>query len=170
LAWPEKDGELSAFFRWLTNTHAMRWRVAHHTVGYGPLYQSRFKSFPIEDDEPFLIVCRYVERNALSAGLVKRAEDWRWSSLWARLNGREELSRALCEWPVERPRNWVERVNQPLTAREIERVRTSIDRSRPLGGEQWVQRMAKRLHLEHTLRPPGRPKKPTEKRYRRNKQ
>jgi REP element-mobilizing transposase RayT len=33
---------------------------------------------PIQDDDHFLLVCRYVERNALRAGLVSRAEDWRW--------------------------------------------------------------------------------------------
>src|SRR6058998_898085 len=87
VAWPRHDGELTAFFRWLTHTHAMRWRVAHHTVGYGHLYQGRFKSFPIETDPSVLTVCRYVERNALTAGLVKRAEDWQWSSLWARMHG-----------------------------------------------------------------------------------
>ena len=84
---PENDGDLSDFFRWLAHTHAMRWRVAHHTVGYGHLYQGRFKSFPVQTDGHLLTLCRYVERNALTAGLVKRAQDWRWSSLWTRLNG-----------------------------------------------------------------------------------
>jgi putative transposase len=46
------------------------------------VYQGRFKSFPIQDDSHFLTVCRYVERNALRAELVGRAEDWRWGSLW----------------------------------------------------------------------------------------
>jgi putative transposase len=31
VVWPEEDGRLTAFFRWLTHTHAMRWRVAHRT-------------------------------------------------------------------------------------------------------------------------------------------
>jgi REP element-mobilizing transposase RayT len=44
--WPREDGELSAFLNWLTLTHTQRWRHAHHTVGYGPVYQGRFKSFP----------------------------------------------------------------------------------------------------------------------------
>src|SRR4051794_39439752 len=69
--WPDRDGQLSEFFRWLAHTHAMRWRVSHHSVGDGPLYQGRFKSFPVEQDEAFLMLCRYVERNALSAGLVR---------------------------------------------------------------------------------------------------
>jgi putative transposase len=157
VAWPRRDGELSEFFRWLTHTHAMRWRVSHQSVGDGPLYQGRFKSFAVEQDEDFLLICRYVERNALSAGLVKRAQDWRHGSLWTRLHGSAALRQVLCEWPVDRPRNWLERVNTPLTAREIERVRTSVERSRPLGSEEWLERTVKRLGLEHTVRREGRP-------------
>src|ERR1700729_1396164 len=87
--WPREDGELTDFFRWLAHTHAMRWRVSHHTVGYGHLYQGRFKSFPVQCDEHFLTVSRYVERNALAAQLVRRAQDWRWSSLWTRMHGED---------------------------------------------------------------------------------
>ena len=85
--WPEADGQLTAFFRWLIHTHAMRWRVAHRTVGHGPLYRGRFKSFPVQSDDHLLTILRYVERNALRAGLVARAEHWRWGSLWARTQG-----------------------------------------------------------------------------------
>src|SRR3954465_6567689 len=91
VVWPKTDGQVTDYFRWLAHTHAMRWRVAHRTVGYGHLYQGRFKSFPVQRDEHFLTACRYVERNALSAGLVRRAQDWRWGSLWARAHGGDEL-------------------------------------------------------------------------------
>jgi REP element-mobilizing transposase RayT len=74
--WPREDGELSAFLRWLTLTHSMRWHTHYHTTGTGHLYQNRFKSFPIEADDHLYTVLRYVERNALRANLVKRAEDW----------------------------------------------------------------------------------------------
>ena len=104
VVWPAADGQMSGFFRWLTLTHAVRWRVAHRTVGWGHLYRGRFKSFPIQRDENLLEVLRYVERNALSAGLVRRAEDWRWSSLWARRHGSAELRAVLHPWPVRRPR------------------------------------------------------------------
>ena len=30
---PKRDGELTSFFRWLSHTHAMRWRAAHRTIG-----------------------------------------------------------------------------------------------------------------------------------------
>ena len=60
--WPRKDGELTAFVRWLTHTHSMRWHAHFHTMGGGHLYQGRFKSFPIERDEHLYSVLRYVER------------------------------------------------------------------------------------------------------------
>ena len=156
---PTRDGELSAFFRRLAHTHAMRWRVAHRTVGYGPLYQGRFKSFPVQYDRHLTTVIRYVERNALTAGLVRRAEAWRWGSLWVRGHGEEAapLRAMLAEWPV--PREWVQRVNEPITPRELERLRASVARGRPYGDEPWTLRTAARLRLGHTLRPPGRPPK-----------
>jgi putative transposase len=41
-----------------------------------------FKSFPVQEDGHLLTVCRYVERNALRADLVERAERWAWGSLY----------------------------------------------------------------------------------------
>ena len=73
---------------------AMRWHVAHNTVGRGHLYQGRFKSFPVAEDGHFLTVCRYVERNALTANVVRRAEDWRWGSLWARRRAARSCGRS----------------------------------------------------------------------------
>ncbi len=80
---PQTDSQVTDYFRWLAHTHAMRWRVAHRSVGQGHLYQGRFKSFPVQSDEHFVTVARYVERNALSAGLVDRAEHWPFGSLRA---------------------------------------------------------------------------------------
>jgi putative transposase len=158
VVWPRAKGELTAHFRWLAHTHAMRWHVAHNTVGRGHLYQGRFKSFPVEEDEHFLMVCRYVERNALAAQLVERAEDWRWGSLWARRHGHKELKALLSDWPIARPRDWVRWVNKPLTEKEAAGLRTSIARNRPFGNEAWQKKLAKRLGLLHTLRGEGRPK------------
>ena len=154
---PKEDGDLTAFFRWLTHAHAMRWRVSHRTVGYGHLYQGRFKSFPVQEDGHFLDVCRYVERNALTAGLVQRAQDWRWGSLWAREHGSDALREILSAWPVDRPANWIRRVNQSIQDEELDRLRGCVNRGQPFGGETWTRKTAARLHLEHTLRREGRP-------------
>ena len=159
VVWPKTDGQLTAYFRWLAHTHAMRWRVAHRTVGYGPLYQGRFKSFPVQSDEHLLTVARYVERNAVGAGLVERAELWPYGSLRARLHAEDPTREILAEWPIERPADWVQRVNTPLSAGELNRLRCSVVRNRPFGTDAWTDRTARRLGLEHTLRPEGRPPK-----------
>jgi len=104
--WPRKDEQLSRFVGWLSLTHTQRWHAHHHNVGSGHLYQGRFKSFVIQADDHLLQVCRYVERNPLRAKLVRRAEDWRWGSLWRRTFGSVETRELISELPVERPANW----------------------------------------------------------------
>lgn len=74
---PLVDGEMSRFMAWIGGTHTKRYHAHYQTGGTGHVYQQRYKSFPIQDDEHVFVVCRYVERNALRAELVKRAEDWR---------------------------------------------------------------------------------------------
>jgi putative transposase len=159
VVWPENDGQLTDFFRRVAHTHAVRWRVSHGTVGYGPLYQGRFKSFPVQSDDHLLSLLRYVERNPLSAGLVEKAQLWQWGSLWSRVHGEDAIKALLSPWPVQRPANWTARVNAPLTAKELDRVRVSIERGRPYGSDEWVPQMVKELGLEHTVRPEGRPRK-----------
>ena len=88
--WPERDGDLGAFMQKLTITHVRNWQENRRRVGYGHLYQGRYKSFPVESDDHFYQVVRYVERNALRAEMVPRAEDWRWSSLWRHVHGAPE--------------------------------------------------------------------------------
>ncbi len=91
----------------------MRYHAHYHTSGMGHVYQQRYKSFPIQDDEHFFVVCRYVERNALRAELVDRAEDWRWGSLWRWLQKPEPEPTLLSSWPLPRLPGRVARVNAP---------------------------------------------------------
>ena len=72
--WAREDGELTEFLRWLTQTQTMRWHAHFGTLGTGHLYQGRFQSFHVESDEHFFTVVRDVERNAVRANLVARAE------------------------------------------------------------------------------------------------
>jgi putative transposase len=160
--WPRQDGELTAFVRWLTHTHSMRWHAHHRTAGTGHIYQGRFKSFPVETDEHFYTVVRYVERNPLRANLVARAEKWRWSSLGQRGHPEGKLGRILHGWPLPEPEDWARIVNAVQTSAELEAVRRAVLRGSPFGSESWQRRIAGRLGLEYTLRPRGRPKKKEE--------
>ena len=156
--WPNGDDDLSDYMHWLTMTHTQRWHQVHGTAGTGPLYQGRFKSFPVETDDHFYAVCRYVERNPLRANLVSRAEMWRWSSLWQRTNGRCDVS--LDAWPLARSALWTDYVNSVETEAELLSIRNCVLRGSPFGKLEWQLDAAKTLDLETSLRQRGRPRKP----------
>jgi putative transposase len=153
--WPRGNGDLSRWMQWLLTSHVRRYHRHYH--GSGHVWQGRFKAFPIKQDEHLLAVLRYVERNPLRAGLVRRAETWPWSSLsWRRSGRRPDL---LSSWPIPCPRNWVARVNAAQSETELAAVRHCVARGAPFGDERWTTRVAKRLGLESTLRPRGRPRR-----------
>lgn len=158
--WPERDAVLSAFVGWLTLTHTQRRHAYRRSVGSGHLYQGRFKSFAVEADDHLLSLGRYVERNALRASLVERAEQWRWSSLWQRIheptNGRPELT----DGPVALPADWLDLVNTPQTEAEEEALRRCARRGEPFGSAAWVERTVASCGLQSTRRRPGRPRRP----------
>jgi len=159
ILWPTKDGQLSQFMQKLTVTHVRRWVEYRQRVGWGSIYQGRYKSFPVQTDAYLLTLLRYVERNPLRAKLVRRAEKWRWSSL-GQLHAQpdERVPEVpLAKWPIVRPADWAKRVNQPQASSEEEAVVASLQRSRPLGSAEWTSAMEKKLRLP-PLRPPGRPK------------
>jgi putative transposase len=154
--WPRHDGDLSRWMQWLLTAHVRRYH--RHYGGSGHVWQGRFKAFPIQGDEHLLTVLRYVERNPLRANLVHRAEAWPWSSLtWRASAQRPEL---LSDWPVPSPTNWMAAVNAAQSEAELAALRKSVARGAPFGEERWSRRVAKRLGLESSLRPRGRPKKP----------
>jgi putative transposase len=157
VVWPREDDELTNFIGWLTLTHTQRWHAQRESAGTGHVYQGRFKSFPIQEDDHFYTVARYVERNALRANLVQRAEHWRWCSLYRWQRGTDSERDLLAAWPVSRRSDWPDYVNAPQTQAELNAVHRSIQRGSPFGDADWSERTVRDLGLESTLRSPGRP-------------
>jgi putative transposase len=155
LLWPYGDGDLSRWMQWLLTAHVRRYH--RHYRGSGHVWQGRFKAFPIEQDERYLTVLRYVERNPLRADLVPQAEDWPWSSVCGPYESCPEG--LLHPGPVARGRQWLQRVNQPETEGELKRLRQSVNRGTPFGSDEWAATTAAALGLEASLRPRGRPRK-----------
>lgn len=145
---PTADDELTGFMHWSMTTHAVRYHKAHSPNGR--LWQGRFKASPVQDDSHLIAAMRYVERNALRAGLVSAAEDWPWGSLAWRTSGTSPLP--LQAPPGGLPPNWQTRVNEAQTAVEIDALRRCIRRQRPFGQENWTRQTAQRLGLRPTLR------------------
>jgi putative transposase len=158
---PRTAAALADLMRWVGVTHVRRHHQHYHRRGGGHLYQGRYKSFPIQDDLHFLTVCRYVEANPLRAKLVEKAEAWPWCSLAQRPGGGPVAALkpplVLADWPVDRPRDWLAKVNRPMDKEQLKQLQESVNRGRPFGDERWVARTAALLGLGNTLRGPGRP-------------
>ena len=123
----------------------------------GVLWQGRFFSCPL--DEPhFWAAVGYVERNPVRAGLVRRAEDWPWSSAAAHCGHRPDV--LLCELPP-RPGwlgDWSAWLSSPEDEQMLDRLRLCTRTGRPAGASKFVDRL-ERL-LGRILRPQkgGRPR------------
>lgn len=152
---PPGKNDIGRWMQWLFTTHARHYHEKHGTSGH--VWQGRYKHCHVQDDHYLLTVLRYVERNALRAKLVSRAEDWRWGSLYLRSQNSPQLR--LTAPPLPLPSWWREFVNQPQTAAEVEAIRMSVNRQRPFGDPDWVASNAKEAGLEQTLVNVGRPKK-----------
>ena len=155
------DGSnLARLMQWVTTKHAAAWHAYHQTTGEGHLYQGRYKAFPVQTDEHFLTLCRYVERNPVRAGLVERAAQWRWSSHRAHIGrGSGGIRLRTIEWPVPRPEAWREWVERPQTDAEVEAIRMAVRRGVPYGSDPWREMIAANTGRTWSLRPRGRPRK-----------
>ena len=99
--------------------------------------------------------------NSPRAGRAKKAEDWRWSSLWRRVGrggGPNLPPLPLALWPIERPKDRLQWFDKPPTLTELEALRRSMRKGVPCE-EVDCQRTAIREHgLESSIRRPVRPK------------
>ncbi len=161
---PGPGQSISRILQSLTVAHT--WRVHRQKESVGHVWQGRFKSPVVQDDEHLLTVMRYVEANPLRAGLVTDLANYRWSSYRAHALG--EPNDLLTEAPVwqglgrseaARQAKWRRWVHAPLSAKELATIRKAVVSGRPYGTPAWVERMARKLAVDLTARPRGRPPK-----------
>jgi putative transposase len=159
---------ISRIVQSLLVSHTQRYHK-HYASG-GHVWQGRFKSPVIQDDGHLLNVLRYIEANPLRAEIVPRAEEYRWSSYGRHgLGQANELIDPLAPYeelgtkPETRQRKWAEKVHLPMDGRTLASIRRANATGLPYGEPKWVERLAKRLELDLTIRPRGRPAKSTNK-------
>jgi putative transposase len=136
---PTRANSISRWVHWLCTTH-----VRHYHAKYGSsgrVWQGPYKACLVQTDQYLLTVMRYVERNALRARIVKRAEDWPWGSLRWRTSHASVM--ALTPAPIELPSYWKEFVNQPQTAPELEAIRESVNGQQPFGDPGWIDELSR---------------------------
>jgi len=102
-----------------------------------------------------MIVLRYIEGNPVRAGLTSSARDWLWSSHQEVLG--ERARGFIDEIPIALPDEWGRYVDEPLTEKELERLRESAHRQAPFGAFIWKSKVCNEFGLESTIRKRGRP-------------
>ena len=122
----------------------------------GYLWQGRFFSFPI-DDWHLLAAVRYILLNPVRAGLVKKAEDWPYSSARAHLRG--ESDEVVNFGPLEqRIEDWKAFLRAPESDSQREQLQLHSRTGRPLGSIGFVMNLERELGRPLLPRKPG-PKK-----------
>jgi putative transposase len=155
---------ISRIVQSLLVSHTQRYHKHYRSCGH--VWQGRFKSPVIQNDEHLLTVLRYIEANPLRAAIVTRAGEYPWSSF--RVHGLGEVDELidplitydeLSPYPRVRRRQWDEMVHRPVEEAALAAIRRSTATGLPYGDEAWVKRLAKKLELDLTIRPRGRPVK-----------
>ena len=157
--YPKYENEIKKFMHWVTLTHTQRWRSRTKTIGYGHLYQGRYKSFLVEEDSYLWALLAYVERNPLRAKLVKNLKSWKWSSYYKRLFGTPLQKKLLSTDSVAWSHDYKNLVTLNEEPGKLEIIRNSVNRGKPYGSNSWTEKVLKKFGLETTERKRGRPKK-----------
>jgi putative transposase len=154
LLWPHQGRDLPEFMQLLMNVHLGRYLRHYRPSSPGHIYQSRYTNSIVDSDHALFRVARYVEANAMSAGIVRRAEDYRWSS--ASPEAADPVRPTIAEWPIAKPSSWLTYLNTPTPLDEWKRLQRSLRRGAPVGPEDWTKAIAATYGLGYTLQPPGR--------------
>ena len=155
---------ISRIVQSLLVSQTQRFHRFHRSGGH--VWQGRFKSPVIQDDDHLLTVLRYIEANPLRAGMVERAGDYPWSSFACHGEGRNDplldavaSYEALATYAAVRQRRWSAYVHAQPEEAETAAIRRSSATGLPYGEAGWVDRLAARLKLDLTIRARGRPRK-----------
>jgi len=122
----------------------------------GHLWQGRFSSFPM--DEQYLIATsRYIELNPVRAGIVRKPENYKWSSATAHLQKEDDIL-VKVKPLLAIISDWRDLLARDLSEEEYETLRRHERTGRPLGTDAFLTRLEKQTGRFLFKKKPG-PKK-----------
>lgn len=126
----------------------------------GHVWQGRYFSSVLDGDY-FRAALRYVERNPVRAKIVRKAEDYLWSSARGHC-GRETnpLLRAKSGWlgDFEDIENWSKWLSEPDDEAALLVLRRNAMMGLPCGSEKFIKKIERLSGRNLHFRPQGRPK------------
>lgn len=144
LVWPERDGDLTRYMRWITGVHGRRWRRSRGSTGKGAVYQGRYRWVGVQDAFHYDTCRRYVLQNPVRAGLCETPETWPWSSA-STTRGIVRPTLSSCPWQE------LNALDSPLDGGTVESIRESLRASQNLGSPEWSHALAVNSWLTDVL-------------------
>jgi putative transposase len=126
----------------------------------GHLWQGRFYSC-VMDEDYLVTALRYVERNPVRAGIVRKPWQWKWSSAREHVGQKNAIINlqkmtTIIDTSVE---EWKEYIDLVENEEEVENIRKHTMLGRPLGTKEFIAKLGKRIGRVLSILPRGRPKK-----------
>jgi len=153
---PGKEDSLARTFNTLHMRYAQH--INKRRKSNGHLWQGRFYSAILDEAHVYAAV-RYVENNPLRAGIVKTAEDYKWSSAKEHIDGLQEgIVSGKCYLLAEIS-NWKSYLLEKENIAMIERIKKCSMTGRPCGNESFIGKLEEKFARQLNALPHGRPRK-----------
>ncbi len=159
IAVPRVEDGLQRVFKPLHMRYAQR--INRERAWKGHVWQGRFFSSPLDENYLWAAV-RYVERNPVRAKMVRKPENYPWSS--AAAHCRLRTDHVLTSNPVwlkqfEAIENWSAWLAEGGASEELEVLRRNVEKGLPCGTEKFIRKLEKIAGRTLQARPPGRPRR-----------
>lgn len=154
IAVPEKEDSLAKGIGQAQRKYALHINTKNDWKGH--LWQTRFRSYPM-DERHLYIAARYIEQNPVEARLVKKAEDYRWSSARSHvLRVKDELLSDF-DLTLSIP-DWGAYLRDEMDESDMDLLRSHEKTGRPLGDDAFLDELEKTKGRSLRKKKPG-PKK-----------
>ncbi len=149
---PSREGTISEIMKAITIAHTRYYHIKYKT--YGHIWQGRFRSPIVSDDEYLLTLMRYIEQNPVRAGISNHPQEYRFSSYNSNINvekdflvDKEENSAflSLGNTIEERTQRYRQFASMLLESGKIKDIRSSINGQRYYGSEEFRNQIKTRI-------------------------
>ncbi len=158
LARPKQEESLYKMMQGITLCYTQHINRKYEKTGR--LWESRYHSCIVDKEQYLWAAARYIEQNPKRAKIVKKEEEYPYSSAKAHIEGKRDdiLGEELFN-DIHQRKDYIAFIRESITEEEMQRLRYTTRTGRPFGSEGFIKKMEKRLDKRFILQKPGRPKK-----------
>jgi putative transposase len=142
VAFPDRDWAVSDAFHRIFGEYARYFNTRYEKVGH--VFQGRFKA-PVLDESHLYNAVAYVERNPVRAGMVRYAEDYRWSSAAAHCGLREDPVLSLDVPFLHAIPDWHEYLLEKDDPEALKFIRDRSRTEQPCASESFTKQLEEKL-------------------------